>query len=78
MRIRLLLIPAAYLIITSSIDIFKSIKEVENEEEKMKQSGNSKLSAISEEDKARLKKELLEEMVKAKREEKMKKDESKE
>lgn len=74
----LLLIPAAYLIVTSSIDIFKTLKEAETNEEKVKEAGDNKLSAISDEDKARLKKELLEEMVKAKREEKMKKDEHKE
>ena len=72
----LLLIPAIYLIVTSSIDIFKTVKAAEAEEEKAKAAaGSEKLAAISDEDRARLKKELLEEMMKAKREEKAKKDE---
>ena len=74
----LLLVPATYLIVVSSIDIIRTVKEAEAEQEKVKEAGDQRLAAISEEDKARLKKELLEEMVKAKREEKEKKDEKQE
>lgn len=71
----LLLVPAGYLIVSSSIDIFKTMKEAETKEEQLKEAGDQKLSAISDADRARLKKELLEQMVQSKREEKAKKDE---
>lgn len=63
----LLLIPAGYLIITSSIDIFKAMKMSEESE------GNntpSSLDNISDADKERLKKELLDEMINAKKKDK--------
>lgn len=64
----LLLVPAAYLIVVSSIDIFKAMKESENEEKGI-YPAEGKLSTVSEKDRERLKKELLEEM-KNKRKEK--------
>lgn len=73
----LLLIPAGYLIVVSSIDIFKAVKEDENASQATNNNVSSeRLSKISDKDKERLKKELLEEMMKAKKEEK--KDERKE
>ena len=74
----LLLVPAVYLIITASMDIFKALKQSEEQEEAVHEAGDQRLAGISEEDRARLKKELLEEMMKAKREEKAKKDEKQE
>ena len=70
----LLLIPAVYLLVSSSIDIFKTLKESEEKEEAESSNrvADERLSSLSEEDRARLKKELLNEMVKAKREEKEK------
>ena len=67
----LLLIPAFYLIITSVIDIFKAYKEPEEEtsssskEENKSGSTSSNKGSIelSEEDKKRLKEELLQEML---------------
>lgn len=65
----LLLIPALYLIITSVIDIFKAYKEPEEATE----GGPKEIShqqgtiELSEEDKKRLKEELLEEMLKKKK-----------
>ena len=65
----LLLIPAAYLIVMSSLDIFKALKEAEANEGNVEASkGSEKLSSLSNEDRERLKKELLEEMIKAKKE----------
>ena len=76
----LLLIPAFYLIISSGIDIVKAAKSKEDEEEKLATEGaaaangdnppnpDDKLSNLSAEDKERLKKELLNQML----EEKMK------
>lgn len=69
----LLLIPSAYLIVVSSIDIFKAVKEEENKQNNVKLEGEH-LSNLSEKDRQRLKDELLDEMIKAKKEEK-KKDE---
>ena len=69
----LLLIPAGYLIVTSSIDIFKAVKEEETQAEKVAQAereGGARLDNISEKDRQRLKDELLEEMIKSKKEEK--------
>ena len=68
-----LLIPAAYLIIVSSIDIFKAMKSSEEEESATVNgdvpSGNT-LANVSSKDRERLKKELLEEMINKKKEEK--------
>ena len=68
-----LLIPAAYLIIVSSIDIFKAMKSSEEEESASVNgdvpSGNT-LASVSSKDRERLKKELLEEMINKKKEEK--------
>ena len=58
----LLLIPAFYLVISSVIDIFKAYKEPEEETEGSGSSNNGVLE-LSEEDKKRLKEELLEEML---------------
>ena len=65
----LLLIPAFYLVITSVIDIFKAYKEpAEEGEPSKKQSSDSKgPTELSEEDKKRLKEELLQEMLNKKK-----------
>ena len=67
----LLLIPAFYLIITSVIDIFKAYKEPEEAPEGASSNGegttNSGTLELSEEDKKRLKEELLEEMLNKKK-----------
>ena len=65
----LLLIPAAYLIIVSSIDIYTAMKETEAEENTGSYTGEGKLASVSQKDRERLKRELLEEM-KNKRKEK--------
>lgn len=65
----LLLVPAAYLIVISSIDIFKALKENEDRQSEQVASGEH-LSKLSDKEKERLKKEMLEEMIKAKKEEK--------
>lgn len=65
----LLLIPAGYLIVVSSMDIFKALKENEESQTSSKLEGDH-LSNISDKEKERLKKEMLEEMIKAKKEEK--------
>ena len=64
----LLLVPALYLIITSVIDIFKAYQEPEAETSgaPKETSGNATLE-LSEEDKKRLKEELLEEMLSKKK-----------
>lgn len=66
-----LLIPAFYLVITSVLDIFKAIKEPEEVEAQKKEetskSGSASLEGISEEDKERLKREMLEEMINKKK-----------
>ena len=65
-----LLIPAFYLVITSVLDIFKVMKEPEEIEEQAGGEGGSdkpkvdSLSDLSDEDRERLKKEMLEEMLK--------------
>ena len=70
----LLLIPAMYLIVSSGIDIVKATKSKEEEEEKLATEGansggdnphdsENKLSQLSDEDKERLKKELLNQML---------------
>ena len=68
-----LLIPALYLAITSVIDILKALKETDGEEVDNKESKSSKvesLDGLSKEDRERLKKELLEQMLSKKGEEK--------
>jgi hypothetical protein len=62
----LLLIPSFYLIITSVIDIFKAYKEPE-EKEVIVIKENSGEVQLSEEDKKRLKEELLKEMLEKKK-----------
>lgn len=71
----LLLIPAAYLITVSSIDIFKAVKAQEENEANNQVSDTAvtdsdRLSKISNSDRERLKNELLEEMIKEKKENK--------
>ncbi len=67
----LLLIPAFYLIITSVIDIFKAYKEPEEAPANASNNGEATTSSgtleLSEEDKKRLKEELLEEMLNKKK-----------
>ncbi len=66
----LLLIPAFYLIITSVIDIFKAYKEPEEATATAKEgeaSSENKDINLSEEDKKRLKEELLQEMLEKKK-----------
>ena len=62
----LLLIPSFYLIITSVIDIFKAYKEPE-EKDVIVVKENSGEVQLSEEDKKRLKEELLKEMLEKKK-----------
>lgn len=64
----LLLIPAGYLIVASSIDIFKAVKEEETAEGNAPLANGQHLDNISNDDRERLKNELLEEMLKEKRE----------
>lgn len=64
-----LLIPALYLIITSTLDIFKNLKDPEPAKVSTSnsgQSGEDVLAGLSEEDKKRLKEDLLKEMMKGK------------
>ena len=64
----LLLIPAGYLIVTSSIDIIKAMKESEAKEEAAAAtSGDDRLSNLSAEDRERLKREMLDQMLEEKR-----------
>lgn len=65
----LLLVPAMYLIVMSSIDIFKQLKETEAKEQAAASSSpeSARLAGLSEEDRERLKKELLDEMIAQKR-----------
>ena len=67
---------AYVLIVVSSMDIFKAVKEEEAKQNSDKLEGEH-LSNLSEKDRQRLKDELLEEMIKAKKEAKKeeKKDE---
>lgn len=62
-----LLVPAFYLVITSVLDIFKAIKEPEEGENPPAASGNSStnssLDGLSDADRERLKKEMLEQML---------------
>ena len=67
----ILLIPAGYLIVVSAKDIFKAVKESEEAEESeipKNNDGGDHLSNISKADRERLKNELLEEMIKSKKE----------
>ena len=64
----LLLIPAAYLITVSSIDIYKAVKEDEQSSNAPVDQNSDHLSNISADERERLKNELLEEMLKEKRE----------
>ena len=70
----LLLVPAFYLIVTSGIDIFKAMKEAETDSENGGQAPEN-LDNISSEDRARLKQELLDEMIANKKKQKEEKDE---
>ena len=63
----LLLIPSFYLIITSVIDIFKAYKEPEEIPEGPKEEKANGEVELSEEDKKRLKEELLKEMINKKK-----------
>ena len=60
----LLLVPAGYLIIVSSIDILKAMKETDERETS---SSEGHLNGLSTEDRERLKRELLDEMINAKK-----------
>ena len=64
-----LLIPAFYLVITSVMDIFKTIKDPEEEvaEGEAKKKEGSSLDELSQKDRDRLKQEMLEEMMKKKK-----------
>jgi hypothetical protein len=69
----LLLIPAAYLIVVSGIDIFRALKDTDGEgssETTVSNTDNSKkiegLEQLSEEDRERLKRELLDQMIEEK------------
>ena len=62
----LLLIPTGYLIISYSIDIVKALKE-KDEVETTEKLPNSSLNEISDKDRERLKKELLDEMMNKKK-----------
>lgn len=64
----LLLIPAGYLIVVSGIDIYRTLKTAEEKEEQSAKEGH--LSKLNDEERARLKKELLDEMIKQKKGEK--------
>ena len=70
----LLLVPAVYLIVVSSIDIFKAVKESEEGEGanvlETNVTDKDRLSKISNSERERLKNELLEEMIKEKKESK--------
>ena len=68
--ILLLLIPAGYLIVTSGIDIFKTLKNAEEGVTVKGDASDVKVDSLSEKDKERLKQELLEEMIKNKQKEK--------
>ena len=70
----LLLVPGIYLIVISSIDIFKAVKEQEEAEANSSavdshiNNNEDHLSNISQADRERLKNELLEQMIKEKKE----------
>ena len=64
-----LLVPAFYLVVTSVLDIFKAIKEPDEENSSVSDnnsndgSSNGSLEGLSDADKERLKREMLEEMM---------------
>ena len=65
-----LLVPAFYLVITSVLDIFKAMKDPEEENangEKAPSGGVDSLDSLSKEDRERLKREMLEEMMNRKK-----------
>ena len=66
-----LLVPAFYLVITSVLDIFKAMKEPEETPaeggQNEKPTGNASLEGLSEKDKERLKREMLEQMLNKKK-----------
>ena len=65
----LLLIPAGYLIVTSSMDIFKAMKE--DEKVRAEETANvGRLAGLSKKERDRLKQEMLDEMMAAKKEKK--------
>lgn len=64
----LLLIPAMYLIVTSGIDIFKTLKASEEAEETAPKQKVESIEGISGKDRERLKQELLDEMIAKKKE----------
>lgn len=72
----MLLIPAIFLVVTSVLDIFKTMKEPDDEEKIVLKGDSDKaddrLSSISDKDRERLKRELLEQMIKEKQEAKAK------
>lgn len=65
----LLLIPAGYLIASSSIDIYRALKaEEEAQGEAVVPTGSERIDKLSEKDRERIKNELLEEMLSKKKE----------
>ena len=70
----LLLIPAAYLIITSGLDIYRAVSEKEEAEEAAGSNGEAKVDGLSDKDRERLKQELLQEMIEKKKKGDDKKD----
>lgn len=72
----LLLIPAFYLIVTSAIDIFKTLKESEEQQASGDHSIDS-LKELSNEDRERLKREILDQMIANKQKEKGEQNETK-
>ena len=66
-----LLIPAFYLVITSVLDIFRAMKDPEEEaagaEGEKKKDNASSLDGLSEKDRARLKQQMLDEMMNKKK-----------
>ena len=71
----LLLVPALYLAVTSIIDILKTLKENEEAPVTTTNKGVSSLDELSEKDKERLKREMLEDMLSKRQAAKEKKDE---
>ncbi len=62
----LIVIPALYVIITSVIDLFKTLEENDIDEAKAAQGGHESLENLDASDIERLKKEMLDEMLKKK------------
>ena len=69
-----LLVPAAYLIATSTIDIFKTLKTAEESEAEAAQTG--RLAKLNDKQREQLKKDLLTEMIEEKRKAKESKNEA--